>query len=186
MGSNGSFRLASAAYSTAVEIVRQRLSAEGVDVERRAGGGDPVHRHAVLRERAGLVDAQHGHRAERLHGGNAPGEHAAPGKPPCAERQEHGDDDRKLVREDRHRQREPGEQAPQPVVARETIDHDDGQRERAGDERELPDQPPRFALQRVSSATALPSARPILPISVRSPVAVTWAVAAPSTTSVPA
>ena len=61
-------------------------------------------RHPVLGERAGLVGAEHGDRAQGLDRGRAPGQHAVAGDAPGAEREEDGEDDRQLLGQERHRQ----------------------------------------------------------------------------------
>ena len=55
------------------------------------GAHHPLHRHLVARERAGLVGADHGRRAERLDGGQAPHEGVAPRHPLDAQGQSERD-----------------------------------------------------------------------------------------------
>ena len=63
---------------------------------------------------------------ERLDDRRAPGEHVLVRHPPRAERHEDGEDDRELLREQRHRGRDAGEQALEPVAPRQAVDDDDG------------------------------------------------------------
>ncbi len=74
-------------------------------------------RHAVQRERAGLVGAQHGRRSKGLDGGCTPGEDASLRNPPGAhgekDRQDHGE----LFGQHRHSHRNPGKKAIKPRAA---------------------------------------------------------------------
>ena len=111
IGSNGSGALASRPNSPSVVELRRHcravLRAEDVAV-RQPQLGD---RHAVLGQRAGLVGAQHGGRAQRLDRGGAPRQHARPRDAPRAHRHEDGQHDRKLLRQHRHAERNAGQHA---------------------------------------------------------------------------
>ena len=74
IGSNGSAgRRATANSSSSWKLRGQRVAPAAVQA--LAGRPTGAHRHAVLGERAGLVDAQHGGRAERLDRRHAPRQH---------------------------------------------------------------------------------------------------------------
>ena len=105
MGSKGSSSQASAAASTRATRPRRYVR----------------ERHPVLGERAGLVHAQHRRRAERFDRRHAPREHAVARDAPGAEREEHRQHHRELLGQDRHRQRQAGEDAGQPVAARQPV-----------------------------------------------------------------
>ena len=95
---------------------------------------DLLNGHAVDGERARLVHAERGGRAERLEGGHAAGEGVALGDAPGAEREEDSQDDRKLFGDNGHRQRQSGQRAAEPVVAQDAIADRDDQAEGDGDE----------------------------------------------------
>ena len=108
IGSNGSQLAGRAADSTSSARLGQLAA-------RRVGAAPRATAMRFSRERAGLVDAEHGRRAERLDRRHAPREHPLPRDPPRAQREEHREHHRKLLRQDRHRQREAGEQPVEPA-----------------------------------------------------------------------
>ncbi len=65
--------------------------------------GQLLQRHAVLRQRPRLIDTEHRHRAESLHGGDALDERVAFREPPGAEREKDGEHDGKFLGDRRHR-----------------------------------------------------------------------------------
>ena len=69
-------------------------------------GRETLHRHAVLGQRAGLVDAQYRRGAERFDHVDAPRQHVALRNAPGARRHEDRQDHRKLLRQHAHRQRQ--------------------------------------------------------------------------------
>ena len=141
-------------------------------------------------ERAGLVDAQDGGRAQRLDRRHAAREHVAARDPPRAQREEDGEHDRELLGQDGHRHRDAGEEAllPDlgPAAAREREGH---HHDRAGHEPD--DGEDRGPGARspsaggVGSGSTCCSALPILPSSERAPVATTSAMPCPAVTRVP-
>jgi hypothetical protein len=112
-------------------ITRRELHAERTVVKR-------CDDHVVARERACLVDAQHGRRAQRLDRLRLARQHLGLREAPGAEREHHGPDDRELFRHDGHRKRQPDQQArcPRPVAPGE-----DGRRHEAGEQRDDRDDP---------------------------------------------
>ena len=115
-------------------------------------GNDVRDLHAVLGQRAGLVDAQHGGRAERLDRRHATSEDAAAGDPPGAEREEHGQHDRELLWQDGHRHRDACEQPFFPLLRRAAacrgVEHDDDQAGCESDNCEIAHHPAGLNLQR--------------------------------------
>jgi hypothetical protein len=103
--------------------------------------------HAVLGERAGLVGAQHGCRAERFDGRGAPREHARARDAPGAHREEHGEDDREFFRQHRHAERNAAEQRVQPSAAPQAVEQHGHDAHRAADEAEEAHQPAGLHLQ---------------------------------------
>ena len=82
-----------------------------------SGGGQLRDLHAVLGQRAGLVDCQHADRTERFHCRHAPGQHLVLGDPPRAKRQKHRENDRDLFRQNRHGEGDSGKHAFQECVS---------------------------------------------------------------------
>lgn len=74
-----------------------------------------------MRQRSCLVDAQDRRGAQRLDGLRLTGQDVRPGEPPAAQRQHHAPDDRKLFGNQRHRERQPHQQAlgPRSLAQRE-------------------------------------------------------------------
>ena len=81
-----------------------------------APDGELPECHSVLRERPGLVHAQDRSRAEHLDRGHAPGEDVATRDAPRAEREEHGEHDRELLRQCGHRKRDAGQKSLLPCL----------------------------------------------------------------------
>ena len=81
------------------------------------GGGQLGYGHAVDRQRAGFVHRQHGDRAQRLDRRDAPRQHLLLRQTPRTQRQKHGQDDGDFLRQNRHRQRNAGQQAVQQRTA---------------------------------------------------------------------
>jgi len=106
------------------------------------------HRHAVLGQRAGLVGGQHGGRAERLDHRGAPRQHALARQPPGAHRHEDGEDEHELLGQHRHRQRDAGQQAGQPVAALRSVEQHHQRAQRQAGEREQAHQRADLRLQR--------------------------------------
>ncbi len=88
-----------------------------------------AHRHAVLGERARLVDTEHGRRAQAFDRGEATGQDVLARDPPGAERQEDGQDDGKFFGQDRHGQRETCQKTVEPVPPHQPVHNDQGQAE---------------------------------------------------------
>ena len=134
IGSNGSRWLARIAYSTSSwKVLGQRAAPR----RRRRSDSPPARRArappSVQRQRAGLVHAQHGGRAERLDRRHAARQHAA------AARSATRPSARKIVSTTGNSSGSiaiasvrPASSPPQPVAARQAVDHDDqrAQRER--------------------------------------------------------
>ena len=96
--------------------------------------------HPVGGERAGLVDAQDGHRAERLDDGRPAREDLLARHAERAEREEDGQDDRVLLGQHRHRRCDPCEEPLEPAASdrteREHDDDDGSERDRRDDAHE--------------------------------------------------
>ena len=88
------------------------------------GGGALGHRHAVFGERAGLVGAQHGGRAQRLDGGGAPGQHSGVRDAPGAHRHEHRKHERELLGQHGHADGDAREHSVEPAAAEQAVEHD--------------------------------------------------------------
>ena len=92
---------------------------------RRSRSTSRPQAHAVLGERAGLVDAQHGGRAKGLDDSRAPRQHLDARETPRAEREEHGQRHREFLRQHRHAERDRRQHALHPVAALQSIpDHE--------------------------------------------------------------
>jgi hypothetical protein len=102
--------------------------------KRVPGAGHP---HAILGERPGLVRAEHCRGSQHLHRREAPREDAVARDAQRAKREEHGEHDRKFLREHRHREREASKDPAQDVAARMDVegghDHAQGEPERGED-----------------------------------------------------
>lgn len=103
----------------------QRCAGVGRDVEEAIVSEELSNGHLVERQRAGLVDAEHGGGAERLEGRDPPGQDVLLRDAPGPERQEDRQDRRKLVGQDGHREGEPGQKSAQPVRTGEAVGNDD-------------------------------------------------------------
>ena len=107
-----------------MERLRQAIDAAGLPqiavlVVRR----QPFHGHLVQGQRARLVGAQDGGRAECLDGRDAAGEHAMAGNAPGTHSQENRQDHGELLRQRGHGQRDASQKTLQPVPPRQAIDH---------------------------------------------------------------
>ena len=143
-------------------------------------------RHAVLGQRAGLVGAQDRGRAERLDGGSPPREHARAGDAPRAHRHEDGEHDRKLFRQHGHAERNAREHGIEPAAAEKPVEEHRDHADRAAHERQTGARVFASArCRRGGSVSSVLKDCPILPISLRGPVAVTSAMPAPRTISAP-
>ena len=89
-------------------------------------------RHPVHRQRAGLVDAERGRRAERLDGGHPAGQDLVLREPPRAQGEEDRQDDGELLGEHRHPEGQAREEPLQEVAPGEREDGDDRQRRARG------------------------------------------------------
>ncbi len=141
-------RLALAREDAALDQLPARPVVRPFGLEHPLTRPEATDLHPVLRERPGLVDAQHLRRAERLDRRRAARQHALARYPPCAKRQEDGEDDGKFLGQVRHRERDAGEQAVQPVRAHDPVEQRDEHAKRRADDREHDHRLPRFALQR--------------------------------------
>ena len=127
--------------------VSHRVQCQSI-LELDSTGGQMRHRHAVLSQRAGLVTAQHGGRAERLDRVDAPGEHAFLGQPTRPEGREHRQHDRVLLGQHRHRQGDAGQQGLQPVTLDQPVHEHQHQAERQRQQGQVAHQPRGLLLQR--------------------------------------
>ena len=80
------------------------------------------HRHAVLGERAGLVDAQARWRQPRSRSRGAPRQHARARDPPRAHRHEDRQHQRKLLGQHRHAERDAAKRASSHAAAQQAVD----------------------------------------------------------------
>ena len=107
---------------------RQFAAFAVVDVERGAAGlaagAQPGDGHAVLGQCAGLVGAQHRGGSQRLNGRDSPCQHFFLRQPPGAERRKHRHHHRIFLGQQRHRQRDTGQQRLQPVATQQAVDAD--------------------------------------------------------------
>ena len=133
-----------------VKRLRERRRGVGRDVEEALVREQLSHRHLVQRQRARLVDAQHGGRPERLERRHAPGQHALLRDAPGAECQEDRQDRRKLVGQDGHRERKPGEEAAEPVRTKDAVGDHDQRAEAGADHGEAPHQRGGLSLERAA------------------------------------
>ena len=106
-----------------VKLFGQRLGRLSAQLMAGAVDPQPPQRHAVHRQRAGLVDTQHGRGPEQFHGGHAAREHLLAGQSPRAQAEEDGQHDRQFLREDGHRQGDAGQQPVEPVSAAQAPGH---------------------------------------------------------------
>ncbi len=131
--------------------------------------------HFILRDRAGLIHAEDGNRAERLHRGEFSHQRVFSGQPPGAHGEEHREDDREFLRDHRHGQRDAGEDAfDQPVPEEMVGDVQPGgaadqRAQHGGDDRAEPDQPAGLFLQRRRVPGRVRHVRADLPVFGRRP-----------------
>ena len=108
-------------FEELVEMLGQPGIGRRRDGDLLAAGVQRGERHPVLRQRAGLVDAQHGRRSQHLERRHVSCQHAVAGDAPGAEPQEDGEDDGQLLRQDRHRQRDAGKDRLQPLAVHQPV-----------------------------------------------------------------
>ncbi len=99
--------------------------------EEPVAGEEPGDRHPVQRQGAGLVDAENGGRAERLHGRDPAGEDVLLADAPRAQSQKDGEHHRDLFRQRGHGQGHAGQKPLDPLIAGQTVDehHEDAHEE---------------------------------------------------------
>ena len=133
-----------------VNALRQGRRWVGGNLAERFAGAQLAHGHLVERQGAGLVDAEDGGGSQRLERRHPSGQHPLPRDSPGAEGQEDRQHGGKLIRHDRHRQRQAGEKGAEPVGARQAVgDHHCGA-ENDADGRQPAHQPGRLALERAA------------------------------------
>ncbi len=93
-----------------------RRVAAAAHFEHAFGGEDALHRHLVLGERTGLVGADHGHRAQRLHRGQAADDGVAPRHALHADGQHDGHDGGQAFRYRGDRDADRGQEHIRPIV----------------------------------------------------------------------
>ena len=139
-------------FQQGVKCLREPRAGGAVRDEGFARGPQPAYRHLVHGQGAGLVGAEHGGGAERLHGRHAARQHAVLRDPPGAERQENGEDDRELLRERGHGHGDARQDPLSPnlggVPPRQPVDHDHQGAEGEADDGKVPHEPPGLPLQR--------------------------------------
>ncbi len=111
---------------------KARVRRRGARRPRPALSPERGHAHAILGERAGLVDAQQGGGAEGFDHRGSAHQHLVLRQPPGAEREEDRQDHRELFRDQRDPQGDPGQAAPDPVPTHQAVGEDD---ENAGEQR---------------------------------------------------
>ena len=87
------------------------------DIQHVAAHAQRRQRHAVLRQRAGFVHAQHAGGTQSFDGVQAPRQHLIGRQAARAQGQEDDHDHRELLRHHAHGQRDAGQQRLQPVAA---------------------------------------------------------------------
>lgn len=112
-----------------------------------APGEEAADRHPVQDEGARFVHAQHRGCAKGFHGRHPPGEDPLAGQAPGPKGEKHREHQRKLLREHRHRQGDPGQEPGQPVAAGKAIHHHHHGTEGQPAGGEGPHQPPGFLLE---------------------------------------
>ncbi len=134
-------------FDELVERLRKRLPARAAHLAELAAREELGHGHLVPRERPRLVDAENGRGSERLDHGHVAGEDAAAREVPGAEGEKDREDHGELLRQYRHRERDAGEQSPDPVAPRQGVRDDDDGAENEPDDGEVADDAARFPLQ---------------------------------------
>ena len=126
-----------------VELLGNRLARSGRDRVRLGARRDCAHRH-----RSRFVGAENRGRSEVLDCGHPPRQHVHPGHPPCPEREEDREDDRELLRQNRHREGQTGEQPAEPVGLERAEEDDDRDAQENPDRCQCPHDAARFELER--------------------------------------
>ena len=101
-------------------VGKRRLSAAATE-HRTVGQTERRDRHPVLRQRAGLVGAQHRGRAQGLDRGSTTRQHACARNSPRTHRHEHGQYHRNLRRHHRHAERNAGQQRVEPATSQKSV-----------------------------------------------------------------
>ena len=116
-----------------VSVIGERSVVRSPDAVSRRERSDL---HAVLGQRAGLVDAKNAHGAERLDDRGASREYVVAREPPGAERQENDQHHWEFFGRERDGQRQPGEPRFDPVATKIPIGNsdEDAEGERGGPE----------------------------------------------------
>ena len=135
-------------FQQLVQLVVQRLVAVSHAVVQRALGPQPAQCHAVERQRAGLVDAQHSGCAQQFDCRDAAREHLLTRQPPRPQPQEQRQHHRQLLREDGHRQRQAGQQTTQAVAHQPPPSQRQHAGQRQADDGDPLDDAPRLLLDR--------------------------------------
>ena len=130
-------------------------------------------RHPVLGQCAGLVGAQHRRGAQGFDRRSAPGQHARPRDSPGAHRHEDSEHDRELFGQHRHAERDAGQHGIEPSATQDSVEQHRQDAHRAADNGEHRTSRRVCACSRGGSVSSSASDWPILPISLRGPVAVT-------------
>ena len=114
-------------------------------------GEQPLHRHAVFGEGAGLVDGEHGGAAQALHRSRPAGQHPDPAEPQGPEGQKKGDHHGDLVGQHRQGQGQPCQQGlhgpPLTLSACRNLHQGEGGAEAERPAGDAAREPPRLALQ---------------------------------------
>ena len=116
---------------------------------------DPIEGELPLGQRAGLVGADDGGRAERLDAGQAPHEHASFRQAPGAHAEEQGEDERKFLGRRRHGDADPAEKRLSPGEAPQAAERDHRHRDCRRDDPQLLHQVAHPALKRRSRGVRL-------------------------------
>jgi hypothetical protein len=103
--------------------------------------------HAVLREGAGLVGAEHRGGAECFNRRDTPGQDTGARDAPRAHHHEDGEDERKFFRQHRHAERDAAQQRIEPAAAPETVQNNRERAEAEADGGEVADQAPCLCAQ---------------------------------------
>ena len=111
-------------------------------------GEQPLQRHAVGGEGAGLVDGEHGGAAEALHGGGPAGQHADAGQAEAPQGEEQGQHHGDLIGQQRQGQGQGRQQGLQPLAADAALNQGQGHAQTEGQQGEAPREATGVALQR--------------------------------------
>ena len=126
----------------------QRLILPGLNIQVAVRNLQSRDTHAVMGQRAGLVDAQHGGLPQRLDTVQLPGQHLMLRQTARAQGHEHNEDNRELLRQDAHGQSDATEQAGQPIAAQPPVQQSQTDTEQARQQREASGQAGHFLAQR--------------------------------------